>query len=201
MMGRYLSYRYRIISIIMKNIIIAVVGLCGAGKSEVTNIFVNNSFVKVYFGDVTFDEMEKRNIPVTPENEKLIREELRATSDMAIYAKKSEPKIREAYENGKNVVVESLYSWSEYKYLKEIYKDDFKLLAVVTDKDLRAERLRNRPNRPLTDEEVTRRDYSEIENIEKAGPIAIADHFVLNNGTLEELKKQVEEYIMGINNN
>lgn len=185
----------------MKNIIIAVVGLCGAGKSEVTNIFVNNSFVKVYFGDVTFDEMEKRNIPVTPENEKLIREELRATSDMAIYAKKSEPKIREAYENGKNVVVESLYSWSEYKYLKEIYKDDFKLLAVVTDKDLRAERLRNRPNRPLTDEEVTRRDYSEIENIEKAGPIAIADHFVLNNGSFEELKKQVEEYIMRINNN
>ena len=179
----------------MKNIIVAVVGLCGAGKSEVTNIFVENKFEKVYFGDVTFDEMKKRNIEVTPENERLMREELRATNDMAIYAKKSEPKIKKAYEEGKNVVVESLYSWSEYKYLKEIYKDNFKLLAVVTDRDLRAERLKNRPNRPLTDEEVTQRDYSEIENIEKAGPIAIADRFVLNNGTFEELKEQVQEYI------
>ena len=179
----------------MKNIIVAVVGLCGAGKSEVTNIFVENKFEKVYFGDVTFDEMKKRNIEVTPENERLMREELRATNDMAIYAKKSEHKIKKAYEEGKNVVVESLYSWSEYKYLKEIYKDNFKLLAVVTDRDLRAERLKNRPNRPLTDEEVTQRDYSEIENIEKAGPIAIADHFVLNNGSFEELKEQVQGYI------
>lgn len=177
------------------NIIIAVVGLCGAGKSEVTNIFIENKFEKVYFGDVTFDEMKKRNLPVTPENEKMMREELRATNDMAIYAKKSEPKIKKAYDEGKNVVVESLYSWSEYKYLKEIYKENFKLLAVVTDRDIRAERLKNRPNRPLTDEEVTTRDYSEIENIEKGGPIAIADHFVLNNGSFEELKRQVEEYI------
>ncbi len=179
----------------MKNKIVAVVGLCGAGKSEVTNIFLENKFEKVYFGDVTFDEMKKRNMEITEENERVIREELRATNDMAIYAKKSEPKIKKAYEEGKNVVVESLYSWSEYKYLKEIYKDNFKLLAVVTDRDLRAERLKNRPNRPLTDEEVTQRDYSEIENIEKAGPIAIADHFVLNNGTFEELKEQVQEYI------
>ena len=179
----------------MKNVIVAVVGLCGAGKSEVTKIFLENKFEKVYFGDVTFNEMKKRNMEITPENERAMREELRATNDMAIYAKKSEPKIKKAYEEGKNVVVESLYSWSEYKYLKEIYKDDFKLLAVVTDRDLRAERLKNRPNRPLTDEEVTQRDYSEIENIEKAGPIAIADHFVLNNGAFEELKEQVQEYI------
>lgn len=182
----------------MKNIIVAVVGLCGAGKSEVTNIFVENGFEKVYFGDVTFDEMKKRNMEITPENERAMREELRATNDMAIYAKKSEPKIKKAYEEGKNVVVESLYSWSEYKYLKEIYKDSFKLLAVVTDRDLRAERLKNRPHRPLTDEEVTQRDYSEIENIEKAGPIAIADRFVLNNGTFEELKEQVQGYIDAI---
>ena len=182
----------------MKNTIVAVVGLCGAGKSEVTNIFVENGFEKVYFGDVTFDEMKKRNMEITPENERAMREELRATNDMAIYAKKRKPKIKKAYEEGKNVVVESLYSWSEYKYLKEIYKDSFKLLAVVTDRDLRAERLKNRLHRPLTDEEVTSRDYSQIENTETAGPIAIADHFVLNNGTFEELKKQVQEYIDSI---
>ena len=177
------------------NIIVAVVGLCGAGKSEATQVFIDNGFKKVYFGDVTFDEMKKQNLEITPENERKIREQLRATSDMAIYAKKSEPKIKEYYSQGQNVVVESLYSWSEYKYLKEIYKDKFKLLAIVTDRDLRAERLKNRPFRPLTDEQVTTRDYTEIENIEKGGPIAIADHFIVNNDDMGSLTQKVQQYI------
>lgn len=177
------------------NMIVAVVGLCGAGKSEATQVFLDNKFERVYFGDVTFDEMKKRDLPITPENERKIREELRATSDMAIYAKKSEPKIKDFYNQNKNVVVESLYSWSEYKYLKEIYKNNFKLLAIVTDRDLRAERLKTRPFRPLTDEQVTTRDYTEIENIEKAGPIAIADHFIINNSDMKTLKNQVQQYI------
>jgi dephospho-CoA kinase len=180
------------------NIIVAVVGLCGAGKSEATQVFIDNKFEKVYFGDVTFDEMKRQNLPITPDNERKIREALRATSDMAIYAKKSEPKIKDFYDQGKNVVVESLYSWSEYKYLKEIYKDNFKLLAIVTDRDLRAERLKTRPFRPLTDEQVTTRDYTEIENIEKAGPIAIADHFVLNNDDMDSLKSKVQQYIVSL---
>lgn len=177
------------------NIIVAVVGLCGAGKSEATQVFIDNNFKKVYFGDATFDEMKRQNLEINPQNERKIREELRAKGDMAIYAKLSEPKIKDFYNAGNNVCVESLYSWSEYKYLKEIYKDKFKLLAIVTDRDLRAKRLKTRTFRPLTDEEVTTRDYTEIENIEKAGPIAIADHFIVNNDSMESLKKQVQQYI------
>ena len=178
-----------------KNIVVAVVGLCGAGKSEATQVFIENKFERVYFGDVTFDEMKKLGLSISEENERMVRESLRATNDMAIYAKKSEPKIKAFYEQGKNVVVESLYSWSEYKYLKEIYGESFKLLAIVTDRGLRAERLKNRPFRPLTDEQVKTRDYTEIENIEKAGPIAIADHFILNNDDMDSLKNKVQQYI------
>lgn len=180
-----------------KNIIVAVVGLCGAGKTEATQVFIDNKFERVYFGDITFDEMKKCNMPITPENEKIMREKIRRESnnDMAIYAKKSEPKIKAFYDSGKNVIVESMYSWSEYKFLKDIYKDNFKLLAIVTDRNLRAERLKHRPIRPFTDEQVTARDYAEIENIEKAGPIAIADHFIVNNTNKEALVKEVQQYI------
>ena len=46
------------------------------------------------------------------------------------------------------------------------------------------------------DEETSRsRDYSEIENIEKGGPIGIADHYILNNGTIKDFQKEVIEYI------
>ena len=47
------------------NIIVAVIGLCGAGKSEATQVFLDNDFKRVYFGDVTFDEMKTRLVTAT----------------------------------------------------------------------------------------------------------------------------------------
>lgn len=179
----------------MKNIIVAVVGLCGSGKTEATNIFTKKGFKKVYLGDVTFEEMKRQNLPITPDNERKIREYLRSQNDMAIYAKLSNDKVKNYFEKGENVVIESMYSWSEYKFFKEIYKDNFLVLTIATDKHLRVERLKNRPFRPLSEKEVQTRDYTEIENIEKGGPVAIADHFILNNSSLQNFQKEVENYI------
>lgn len=178
-----------------KNIIVAVVGMTGAGKSEATQFFVEKGFEKVYLGEVTFEEMRRRKLDLTPENEKMVRESLRAEGDMAIYAKKSVDKIQRLFERGKNVVVESMYSWSEYKFFKERFKENFLVLSVVTDRALRAERLATRKVRPLSDEQVKARDYAEIENIEKGGPIAIADCFVVNNGDFGSLKRGVQSFI------
>jgi dephospho-CoA kinase len=50
----------------------------------------------------------------------------------------------------------------------------------------------NRPVRPLTSEQVDQRDWAEIENIEKGGPIAIADHYIINDGTVEKLHEQLD---------
>ncbi len=178
-----------------KNIIVAVVGMTGAGKSEATQFFIEKGFKRVYLGDVTFEEMKRQNLEVTPENEKMVRESLRAEGDMAIYAKKSVDKIQRLFEDGENVVVESMYSWSEYKFFKQKFKEKFLVLSVVTDRGLRAKRLATRAVRPLSDEQVTVRDFSEIENIEKGGPIAIADFFVVNNADFDSLKKNVERLI------
>ena len=59
----------------------------------------------------------------------------------------------------------------------------------------RKERLKNRKIRHLTAKEVDGRDYAEIENIEKGGPIAIADYYIMNNGDVESLKAQFEEFM------
>ena len=174
------------------NKVIAIVGMCGAGKSEATTYFENKGFKRVYFGAITFDEMKKRGLDPTQDNERMIREEFRSTGDMAIYAKLNEEKVKNAYKDG-NVVIESMYSWSEYKYIKELFGENFKVISIVVDKDLRKERIAKRSTRSLTDEEVNKRDYTEIENIEKAGPIAIADYFILNNGDMDKLYKDCEE--------
>jgi dephospho-CoA kinase len=46
--------------------------------------------------------------------------------------------------------------------------------------------------RPLTPAEAESRDHAEIELLHKAGPIAMADHTIVNEGGMEELKKGFE---------
>ncbi|MCX7833276.1 MAG: AAA family ATPase [Ignavibacteria bacterium] len=173
------------------NKIIAVVGLCGSGKSEAVKFFTENGYSKVYFGEIVLDELKTRGLEVNEQNEKLIREELRKQFGMGVMALKSLNKIRELFKKG-NVVIESLYSWTEYKIIKSEFGDAFKLLALHTPKSLRYKRLSERDIRPLTEEESIRRDISEIENIEKAGPIAFADYLVINDGTIEELREKLK---------
>lgn len=178
----------------MKNKIIAVVGMCGSGKSVAVDIIEKHGFKKIYFGEATFKKMKELNLEINSENERKVREMLRENGDKGIYAKIYLDDIEKAHKKG-NVVVESMYSWSEYKVLKEKFKDDFLVLCIATDASLRRERLKIRAFRPLSIKESTERDYTEIENIEKGGPIGIADHYILNNGSLLSFKREVMKFI------
>lgn len=178
----------------MANKIIAVVGMCGSGKSVAVEEFEKLGWKKIYFGEATFIKMKELGLSVNEENERKAREILRASGDKGIYAKIFLPKIREEHKKG-NVVIESLYSWSEYKAVKEEFGDDFEVLCIATDAPLRRSRLETREYRPMSKETSRSRDWAEIENIEKGGPIGIADHYILNNGTEEAFKKEVISYI------
>ena len=178
----------------MSNKIIAVIGMCGSGKSEAVEEFVKAGYQRIYFGDATFLKMKELGLEATPENELYTKDLLRSTGDPAIYARIFLPEIEKAFRQG-NVVIESMYSWSEYKLIKEKFGDNFNVLCIATDAPLRRQRLAGRKVRPLTPEQSTIRDYSEIEHSEKGGPIAIADHYILNNGPLASFKADVKKYI------
>ncbi len=178
--------------------IVCVVGLCGAGKSEVVETLKKHDFINVYFGEVTFDELKRQRLEINEANERKVREQLRATGDLAIYAKMSEQKIVKALSTGKNVCIESLYSWSEYKYIKEKFGDKVIILSVVTNFNKRVQRLKSRPIRPLTKEEVTSRDYAQIEKLEQGGPIARGDYFLLNNRCKRNLQSQIAAFLKDV---
>ena len=72
------------------------------------------------------------------------------------------------------------------------------LISIVADKKLRYSRLSERQVRPLTEIEAENRDLSEINNIEKAPPIAYADYYILNNFTKEEEINRLNEIIKEI---
>ncbi len=179
----------------MSKIILAVVGLPGAGKTEAIEYLMNKtSWPKVYFGDVTFDEMKKVGLEINEANEKMTRERIRSELGMGCYAILSIPKIKEFLKNS-NVFVESLYSWEEYLEMKKEFGDDFKVLAVFASPETRIGRMTNRPIRPLNREDVISRDYSQIANLHQAGPIARADFMIVNEGSKEDFYNQIDKVI------
>ena len=100
------------------NNIIAVIGMCGSGKSEAVKFFVENGYKKVYFGDVVLNELKNKNLEINESNERMTREELRKTFGMGVMALKSIDSIKKFFEHD-NIVIESLYSWEEFKILKK----------------------------------------------------------------------------------
>ena len=181
----------------MQNKIVAIVGMCGSGKSVVTKTCVEQGWKMEYFGKITMDTLAEKDMEVTPENEKMVREGLRREYGPDAYAKKLLPIIHEDVKK-RNTVLDGLYSWSEYTYLKKNLDSDFIVLAVITNKKDRYLRLTTREVRPLTNEQAEARDIAEIENLEKGGPIAMADHFIMNAGSEADLKQATLDFIQSL---
>ncbi len=168
--------------------------MAGAGKSEVARVFEEAGYARIRFGDITEEEIKKRGLPVNEANERYIRELLRKEYGMVAYAVLNLPKIEAAMQKS-NVVIDGLYSWEEYTFLKERLGDDFYVVAVCAPPRVRYARLAEREVRRLTPQEARERDKSEIEHLNKGGPIAMADYMVLNVSTLDALRKRVGEIV------
>ena len=177
--------------------VIAIVGMAGAGKSEVARVFEEHNFKKVRFGDITDEELKNKGLEQNAENEHYVRQQLRKKHGMAAYAKLNLPKIDSSLKSS-NVVVDGLYSWEEYILLKERYGRRFITVAVWASPATRHARLARRAKRPLTLEEAASRDKSEIENSNKGGPIAMADFTIVNEDSLEELEKETERVLSAL---
>ncbi|MBN1792296.1 AAA family ATPase [Candidatus Woesearchaeota archaeon] len=180
--------------------------MCGSGKSVIADELVRRGYSFFRFGQITLDIVKERGLEPTEANEKIIRESVRKEHGMGAYATLNIPKIDAFLKEG-NVVGDGLYSWSEYKILKKKYGKQLVVIAVYAPPEMRYERLEKRKlakddkdlrNRPFTVEEARKRDFAEIENIEKGGPIAMADHTLINEGTVAELLVQFEKVMKKI---
>ncbi len=181
--------------------ILAIVGMSGSGKSVIVDYLTEHGIPKVYFGGMIYKEMQKRGIERTidGESEKAFREMIRNTEGKDWVVRQAIAETKDLISAGqKRIVLDGVYSWTEYKALKHEFPGDLTFIAVVTTKSLRYERVAKRPERPFDGKAIRERDISEIENLEKGGPIAAADYFILNNGTVEDTQNQLKEVMKTI---
>ena len=174
--------------------VVSIVGMTGSGKSKVTRIFEENGYIRIRFGDITDQEIEKRGLELNEKNERYIRELLRQQHGMSAYATLNLPRIDSALKRS-DVVIDGLYSWEEYIMLKNYYGENLCTVAIWASPKTRYTRLAGRFNRRLTTEEAISRDRAEIENINKGGPIAMAEFTIINESTPGKLKRDVERII------
>ncbi len=176
--------------------IVAFVGLAGSGKSSAVDYLTEKGYPKIYFGGILYKAMEEAGIEITWESQQTFREEIREREGKDFIVKRAVKEARGLIDAGqKRIILDGLYTWSEYKILKHEFPGEITVIAIVTPKHLRKQRMANRPERPMTSEEVDQRDWAEIENIEKGGPIAIADHFIHNEGSLEKLHAEIDKVL------
>jgi dephospho-CoA kinase len=182
-----------------EKVVLAIVGLPGSGKTEATEYLKNKTgWNKVYFGQTVFDEIAKRGLEATEEIQKEVREDLRRIHGMGAMAILNMPTIKEFLQTG-SVLLESFYSWGEYLITKQEFGKQFKVLAIHAAPEIREQRMKNRPTRPLkTTEEFEKRDFAQIEGAQQGGPIARADFMVTNEGSREELFSKLDHVIQSL---
>ncbi len=182
--------------------IVAIVGMGGAGKSSVAEVLRLHNFEDIRFGDITDDVVKKacglsgKKFELTEDNERPAREGIRERFGMDIYAKLNIPKISEFLKKS-NVIIDGLYSWEEYKTLSHYYQGRIVFLSIWSPPDVRYARLEKRKIRSRPREKSISRDYADIENIQKAGPIAMASYIIANreNTLKEQLDKKVFRFL------
>lgn len=176
--------------------IVAFVGLAGSGKSTAVEYFTNKGYPKVYFGGVILQAMEDAGIERTAESEQKFREEVREQHGKDFVANKIVEQIENLAVSGQHrIIADGLYTWTEYQILKKAFPGELQVVALVSPRHLRYRRLSERAIRPFTATEAHDRDITEIEHLEKGGPIAIADHYVINDGSIEQLDARLSQLL------
>jgi len=171
---------------------LAFVGMPGSGKSTASAFLQKKGIPFVRLGDLTDETVKQMGLPLNPENEKLAREKLRAEHGMAVYALKAEPKIRSLLESHSVIALDGLYSWEEYVFLKKLFAQ-LTVIHIYAEPEVRYKRLAGRAVRPVSPEQARSRDLSELEKLNKGGPIAIADYMIENNSDeIGHLQSQIE---------
>ena len=179
----------------MKANIIGVTGAFGSGKSTAASFFKKKGYSIVSLSSFLEKEALKRKLSITRKILQDIGNEWRGKYGSGILMKKA----LEALKGDEKIVFDGLRNLGEVKELKE--KEGI-LLAIVADKNIRFDRLKNLKRREkLTPELFTKLDLRDlgvnekITGLQTAFCIAVADVYIDSNSSMLEFEKKLSNFL------
>lgn len=176
--------------------ILAFVGLTGSGKTVAVDYLTEKGYPKVNFDNFVVDNN------LGPNEKLAFYKDLTSRNGKDFLALKIIDQIQDLINAGQHkIIIDGPLSWTEYKALKHEFPGCITTIAIVTSRHLRHNRLINDPKRDISQDDVDKQDWFEIEELEKAGPIAIANLYISNNKDLGSLYKKLDKLIIDLNFN
>ncbi|RLJ02400.1 MAG: hypothetical protein DRP11_03070 [Candidatus Aenigmatarchaeota archaeon] len=173
--------------------VIGLVGKIGSGKDTVSRMLKEYGFKEIGMGDMVREIARERGLEPTRENLQMIQKEFRGKYGPDYFAKMVVDRIRER--GWERAVINGIRIPEDAEIPRKEFGKDFTLVLVEANPDIRFERLRKRrrPGDPKTFEEFQKQEEREMKlfNLEKT--LSYADEIIYNNGTKEELKKEVDD--------
>jgi dephospho-CoA kinase len=179
--------------------IICIVGMPGAGKGTAVEVLREKGLPVVNMGDVVRREAEARGYEVTPTNLGNVSIGLRKEFGEEEIARRCVASIERELKSGSDVVIEGIRSLREVLYFKGRFRGDFYLIALHASPTVRFARLkaRARGDDPRDWNEFEERDHREL-GYGMGSAIALADYMVVNEGSIEELKRKIRDIYEGL---
>lgn len=173
--------------------VIAVVGMPGSGKGEFSTVAQELGIPVVVMGDVIRAEVSNQGLPPTDESMGIVARKLREQFGMAAIAHVCVPAIQRQRE--KVVLVDGVRGDAEVTEFSQAFPE-FSLISIEAPLETRFARLseRGRSDDLMNIRELIARDERECSfGLGKA--MGLASIRIDNNGTREEFKDKVREYL------
>ncbi len=171
--------------------VIVLAGMPGAGKEEFVEVARTLGYDVVRMGDVVREWAAKQGLGSDDGSVGGFADAERKRHGYDIWARRSAEKVR-----AERTIIDGSRGIDELRVFKNAFGGDVKLLAIYSSQKARFERLqrRGRNDAPRTWEEFLVRDEREL-SWGLGNLIALADETLVNDGPLDEFKREVKAYL------
>jgi len=178
--------------------IIAFVGMPCSGKTEAVQIAKDMGFPVIRMGDMVWDEVKNRGLPLDEKNVGAIADQMRKDLGMDIWAIRTLENIS-LLEKTKQIIIDGIRNIEEIDTFKKKLGKDFVIIAISASDEIRHKRFLNRGREDDSSDiqDLINRDKREL-SWGLGTVIASADIIVPNEDGIDEFRKEIRNVLKNI---